>query len=101
MTYGVITRIPASIEAYDASSAEMLKVEGKLDPDGLILHVARATDDGFELIEVWQSKQHSDDFNNAVVRPALTRLGIGAAASGPVPEIVEFDASRVIIPYRR
>jgi hypothetical protein len=97
MRYGVITRIPAPIEAYDASSVEMVKAEGALDPPGLILHVARATDDGFELFEIWESKQHSDRFNDTVVRPALVRLGVGMSADGPLPEIVEFDASRVIV----
>jgi hypothetical protein len=100
MTYGVITRIPAPIEAYDASSAEIVRAEGVLDPAGLILHVARATDGGFELLEVWESKQHSDAFNDAVVRPALVRLGVGMSADGPVPEVVEFDASRVIVTHR-
>ena len=100
MTYGVITRIPAPIEAYDSSVAEMIEAEGTLDPEGLILHVARATDDGFELTEVWQSKLHSDRFNDAVVRPALVRVGIGTSAGGPVPEVVEFDASRVIVAHR-
>jgi hypothetical protein len=100
MAYGVITRIPAPIEAYDASSAEMAKSEGKLEPDGLILHVARATDDGFELIEVWQSKEHSDKFNDGVVRPALVRLGVSMSPDGPMPQIVEFDASRVIVSHR-
>jgi hypothetical protein len=100
MTYGVITRIPAPIEAYDALRVEMEKVLGSLEPDGLVLHVARAADGGFELVEVWDSKQHSDTFNNDAVRPALVRLGVGMSADGPVPEILEFDPSRIIIPHR-
>jgi hypothetical protein len=100
MAYGVITRIPAPIEAYDASGVEMVKAEGKLDPDGLILHVARAIEDGFELIEVWQTKEHSDEFNKSVVAPALLRLGVARSADGPVPQIVEFDASRIMVPHR-
>src|ERR1700722_4938769 len=92
MTYGVITRIPAPIEAYDASSAEMAKAEGRLDPEGLIVHVARGTSDGFEWLGGWQSKQYSDKFNDEVVRPALARLGVGMSADGPLPEVIEFDA---------
>src|SRR5919202_798934 len=52
--YGVLSRVPAPIEAYDASHAEIgRRSQGKAD--GLLVHVGRATPDGFEVLEVWES----------------------------------------------
>jgi hypothetical protein len=76
MTYGVIVRVPAPIRAYEASHAEVMKATGGQSGDGLIFHVARATEQGFEMIEVWESKAHSDKFNEEVVGPAVTRTGV-------------------------
>ena len=59
--YGVVTTVPAPVEVYDRMHAELIKRAGtSLDGTGLLVHVGRATADGFERFEVWESKEHYD-----------------------------------------
>jgi hypothetical protein len=89
MTYGSVVTVPAPIEAYLASHTEVEKALGDEFPDGLIVHVARPVDAGFEIYEVWESKAQADTFNEQVVRPAVARTG--QDMSGPSPVAVEFE----------
>jgi len=57
--YGVITTIPAPVETYDAVHAEWLKRVGAT-VDGLLVHIGRGTTDGFQTLEVCESKEHDD-----------------------------------------
>jgi hypothetical protein len=94
MTYGVIVRVKAPIEAYDATHAEVMKAAGPQQVPGFIVHIGRETEDGFELIEVWETKDQADAFNRDVVWPAMQRLGM--PEDGPEPETVEFQARAVL-----
>jgi hypothetical protein len=95
MTYGTIVRVAAPIQVYEATHAEVMKTaDGPLDVAGFILHTARATDDGFEIVEVWESKEQADAFNRDVVWPAMQRSG--APADGPEPEVIEFQPDSVL-----
>ena len=59
--YGVVTTVPAPVEMYDRMHAELIKRTGtSVDGFGLLVHVGRATADGFERFEVWESKEHYD-----------------------------------------
>jgi len=59
--YGVVTTVPGSVEMYDRMHAELIKRAGtSVDGFGLVVHVGRATADGFERFEVWESKEHYD-----------------------------------------
>ena len=59
--YGVVTTVPAPVETYDRMHAELIKRAGtSVDGVGLLVHVGRATADGFERFEVWESKDHYD-----------------------------------------
>jgi hypothetical protein len=68
--YGVITTIPVPVETYDAVHAEMLKRVGTT-VDGLLVHIGRATTDGFQTLEVWDSKEHYDRANADIVFPLM------------------------------
>ena len=62
--YGVVTAVPAPVEMYDRMHAELIERAGtSLDGTGLLVHVGRATADGFERFEVWESKDHYDRAN--------------------------------------
>jgi hypothetical protein len=41
--------------------------------DGLVLHSTHATEDGWRVIEVWESKAQSDTFFSTFVAPNLPR----------------------------
>lgn len=94
MTYGIIVRVQAPIEAYDASHAEVVKAVGDKEIPGFVLHTARATDEGFEVIEVWESKDLYDAFDRDVVGPAVAAAGMDGDAAPP--EIIEFEPRTVI-----
>ena len=95
--YGVITTVPAPVKLYDAMHAEMIRRVGT-SVDGLLVHVGRATADGFETLEVWESKQHYDRANTDVVFPLMREL----AGDQPSPSIEQgaetFDVHGLVIP---
>lgn len=94
MTYGTIVRVTAPIQAYDATHAEVMKAAGPQQVPGFILHIGRSTEDGFEIIEVWESQEQADAFNRDVVWPAMRRAGV--PEGGPEPEVIEFDARAIL-----
>jgi hypothetical protein len=96
MSYAVTVRVRMPIEAYDTTHAEILKEAPSDGADGLIVHVARAVPDGFEVFEVWQSREHAEKFNREVVFPAMQRLGI--ENDGDEPQIEEFEPHVVLVP---
>jgi hypothetical protein len=98
MTYGSVVTVPAPIEAYLASHAEVEKVIGDTPPDGMIVHVARPVDGGFEVFEIWGSKAQADKFNEEVVWPAIARSG--QDMSGPPPVVVEFEPGGLMVGTR-
>jgi hypothetical protein len=56
MTHGLVMNVPAPINFYDALHGEVAR-RSTAGVDGLLLHVGRATDDGFQVLEVWESKR--------------------------------------------
>ena len=59
--YGVVTTVPAPVEMYDRMHAELIRrTSTSVDGFGLLVHVGRATAEGFERFEVWESKEHYD-----------------------------------------
>jgi hypothetical protein len=51
MPYAVVEDVPASWERYAPIAAMLEPV-----PAGLLLHVAGPTDEGFRIIEIWESE---------------------------------------------
>jgi hypothetical protein len=73
--YGVITTVPAPVEMYDRMHAELLKRIGTtVDGYGLLVHIGRATTDGFQVIGVWESKEQYDRANTDIVFPLMREL---------------------------
>lgn len=95
--YGVITTVPAPVEMYDGLHAEMKRRNGQT-VDGLLVHVGRATPDGFEVLEVWDSKEDYDRANSEIVVPLLREL----AGDQPAPSIEQatetFEVHGLVVP---
>jgi hypothetical protein len=95
--YGVITTVPAPVEMYEGMHAEMVKRVGT-SVDGLLVHVGRATSDGFQTLDVWESKEHFDRANADIVVPLIREL----AGDQPLPSIEQaaevFDVRGLVIP---
>jgi len=96
MTYGFVMDVPAPIESYDALHAEIGR-RSTGGVDGLLVHVGRETRGGFQVIEVWESKELCDRFNVEVARPALASLS-GGQAPPQQPATQEFEPRGLIVP---
>jgi hypothetical protein len=94
--YGVLSRVPAPVELYDAAHAEIHRRGGD-KPEGLLVHVGRATTDGFEVLEVWESREHFERFNRDVVGPSMAGTAPGPPPS-PGQGYDEFDVRGLVIP---
>ena len=94
--YGVISTIPAPVEMYDAVHGEILRRFGAFD--GLLVHIGRTTTDGFQVVEVWESKEHYDRANTDIVFPLMREL----AGDQPQPSIEQateaFNVHGLVIP---
>jgi hypothetical protein len=95
MTYGMIVRVQAPVEAYESAHGEVLAALDGAKAAGLLCHIGRQVDGGFEVIEAWSSKEAADKFNAEVVVPAMVRAGV--AMPDPPPELTEFEPLDVMI----
>jgi hypothetical protein len=96
MAYGIVMDVPAPIEFYDALHAEIgRRTTGGVD--GMLVHVGRQTRDGFQITEIWESKELCDRFNAEIVGPALAELS-GRQPAPMEPSTVEFEPRGLIVP---
>jgi hypothetical protein len=97
--YGVVTTVPAPIEMYDKMHAELIERAGtSVDGFGLLVHVARATADGFERFEVWESKEHYDRAMEMAV--SLMRDLAGDVPQPSTEQSTEvFEVRGIVIPH--
>jgi hypothetical protein len=96
MAYGFVMDVPAPIELYDALHAEVTRLTTG-GVDGMLVHVGRATPGGFQVTEIWESKELCDRFNQEIVWPALARLS-GGQPPPEQPGIQEFEPRGLIVP---
>ena len=94
--YGYVLRSREPIEAYIALHKEVVDIVGTDDPSGLLVHIAYPTEQGYDMLEVWESKDQLDAFTRDIVSQAFQRLGI--PMDGPQPEVAEFEPVEVITP---
>ena len=94
MTWGVVMDVAAPVQFYDAVHSRLLDRTGG-DVDGLLVHLARATDAGFQVVEVWESREHFDHYETEIVGPLLA----GAGAPTDVGRVAtEFDVRGLVVP---
>lgn len=81
-------------EQYDAVHAG---VEGDANPpEGLVFHMAGPIEDGWGIIDVWESREHFDRFQAERLGPTIQALGDRAPQSPP--EIKEFPVHHYLKP---
>ena len=95
MTLGVVFDVAAPVETYDAVHAAMLERSGT-DVDGLLLHLARRTADGVQVIEVWESREQLERATREVVGPVLAEVLRGQAP--PLSVVTEFEVRGLVLP---
>lgn len=95
--YGYTAHIPAPAEAYHAMHQAVMDVVGEEGgSEGLVVHLACATDRGVDVTEVWTSKEELDAFNKTVLPKAMARAGV--PLDGPLPQTEELDVIGLVVP---
>jgi len=95
MTWGVIVDVPAPVEVYDAVHTALLERTGGV-ADGLLIHLARATADGFQIVEVWDSREQAERYEREVVGPIAAEVASSTSPSGRAVE--EIDLRGLVLP---
>ena len=78
MAYAFVQDVAASWQQYELITAATVEPV----PSGLILHVAGPTDEGFRIIDVWESEDAWHRFRTERLAPAIAALG-GPARAEP------------------
>ena len=97
MTWGVTIDVPAPVELYDALHARLLERTGSA-VDGLLLHLARPTGEGFQGVEVWESRADYDRYVDELLMPVLTELSDGRATRESGQTETEFEVRGLVLP---
>lgn len=95
--YGCVVDVQAPIAVYDAVHAELMRTAGD-SVQGLLVHIGRPTHTGFQVIEVWESREQSDRYNAELVGPLVTRLAGGRVPSPDEQVVQEFDVHGLVLP---
>jgi hypothetical protein len=64
-------------------------------PEGLIFHAAGPIEEGWGIIDFWESRGHFDRFSESRLGPAMAELGDRAPGE---PDIKEFPVEHIIRP---
>ncbi len=59
-------------------------------PDGLLIHSAGTSDQGFYIYDIWESKEHFQRFAEERIGPAAHELG-DPAVEAPKPQFFGID----------
>lgn len=95
--YGVVTTVAAPAEMYDGMHAELIRrTEGRIE--GLLVHLGRATDNGFEVLEVWESEELCDRANRQVVFPLMRELAGDQPGPAVDQTVSTFEVRGLVIP---
>jgi len=78
------------IKLAGGTAEQMDRLNAEIDPDGnppegLLFHASGPIDDGWGVIDFWQSRAHFDRFGEARIGPAMAAAGFTGA-----PDIHEF-----------
>jgi hypothetical protein len=71
VAYALVQDVASTWEQYERVTAPTVEPL----PEGLILHVAGPTDEGFRIIDVWETKEAWQRFQAERVAPAVAALG--------------------------
>jgi hypothetical protein len=97
MSWGVVMDVAAPAQVYDAMHARLLDRTGG-QAEGLLVHLARATDTGFQIVEVWESKDRFERYQAEFVGPLLAEMTGADASPGEAPAATEFDVRGLVLP---
>ena len=93
--YGYTIHIPAPIEVYHRIHQAVLEViDEQGGGEGLLLHLSYPTEEGFDLTEVWETREAFDAFNRDTFAKAAERTGVPSEG----PPSIEFTPTVLVTP---
>jgi hypothetical protein len=96
--YAHVVDVPAPAGVYDATHAELLLRTGG-HVDGLILHLCRETDGGYQVLEVWTDRAACERADRELVAPILAGQAAAAPDAPPFrPRVEEIAVRGLVIP---
>jgi hypothetical protein len=90
MPYAFVQDVAASWEHYRLAAGPLIESR----PEGLVLHVAGPTDEGYRIIAVWESREVWQCFQAEALQPAVAALG---GPSRPEPTFRDLSAAHVVV----
>jgi hypothetical protein len=90
MAYGYMQDISSSWEQYERLAAVLTEPA----PTGLILHLAGPTDEGFRIIDVWETEAAYKRFEAERLKPAIAALG---GPSRPDPTFRDLHPAHLVV----
>jgi hypothetical protein len=90
MAYAFVQDIATSWEQYKRVAAGVTEPP----PDGLILHLAGPTDEGFRIIDVWEHQEAYQRFETERLQPAIAALG---GPARPEPTFRDLHPEHLVI----
>jgi hypothetical protein len=87
---GLVFDVSAPVEVYDELHAAVLERMGA-DVTGLLVHLARATEGGFQVIDVWESREDSERYYREI-------QGIAGGPALADATVTEFEVHGLVIP---
>jgi hypothetical protein len=95
MTWAMRMDVAAPVEMYEAMHAELLRTVDSA-VDGLLLHLACPTPTGFQIVEVWESRELYEHHSAQLVAPVMARALDGKPPPATVLE--EIDLRGLMLP---
>ena len=87
--FGIVHRFPGGTkEQYEAGIGRVHPPDGSL-PEGQTYHAAGATNDGWLVVALWDSRESYERFRDETLLPGLQTLG--DAAFPTPPQSTEFE----------
>lgn len=84
MAFGSVHRFPGGTkDQYEAALVRVHPSDGSLLPEGQTYHAAGATDDGWIVIALWDSRESWERFRDETLMPGLQALGDAGFPSPP------------------
>ncbi len=95
MAYARLAMFPGGTEEQARTVAEELG-QGNIDPPGRILFGAGPNEDGYHIIQVWESRADMDSFLESSFRPAMQRLAAAGRGWTTAPIITDIELQDLI-----
>jgi hypothetical protein len=90
VAYAFVQDVPASWEQYRRVGEALADPA----PVGLIAHVAGPTDEGYRIIEVWESEAAWQRFENERLAPAIGAIG---GPPQPLPSFRDLHPAHIVL----